>query len=147
MPREDPRDHRWRKLFMRRIAQAAIAAGAAVAVLAPGAAQAATTTVTGVLGTYAPGRAHVVGEAGLAAGVWRSFTVLPGYAGDDLWVTFRPRTRAYDAEKQVYTAAFGTVADPQGECRRVGADGVARLVWVSFRCQTGFVPSYTLYVR
>src|SRR4051794_35142131 len=132
---------------MRRIARAAIAAGAAAAVLAPAAAQAATTTVTGLLGTYASGRAAAIGEAGLAAGVWRSFSVHSGYSGDDLWVTYTPRTRASISERPVYTAAFGVVADPRAECRRVGADGVAGLVWVSFRCQTGFVPSYTLYVR
>jgi len=132
---------------MRRIAQAAIAAGAAAAVLAPAAAQAATTTVTGMLGTYASGRAETIGEAGLAAGAWRSYSVHPGYSGDDLWVTYTPRTRAHASESPVYTAAFGAVADPQDECRRVGADGAALLVWVSYRCRTGFVPSYTLYVR
>src|SRR4051794_29992952 len=81
--------------FMRRIARAAIAAGTAAAVLAPAAAQAATTTVTGLLGTYPSGRAAAIGEAGLAAGVWRSFSVHSGYSGADLWVTYTPRTRAY----------------------------------------------------
>ena len=132
---------------MRRFAQAAVAAGAAAAVLVPAAAQAAPSTVTGWLGTYGSGRAEVIGEAGLAAGVWRSYAVRPGYAGDDLAVTYTPRIWASASEKPVYTAAYGTVADPQAECRRVGADGVDRQVWVWFRCRTGFLPSYTLYVR
>ena len=131
---------------MRRFARAAVAAGAAAAVLAPAAAQAAPA-MTGWLGTYASGRAEVIGEAGLAAGVWRSYSVRPGYAGDDLTVTYTPRSWASASEKPVYTAAYGAVADPRAECRRVGADGVDRRVWVWFRCRTGFVPSYTLYVR
>ena len=132
---------------MRRTAQATIVAGAVAAVLAPSAAQAAPATTTALLGTYGFGRAQVVGEAGLAAGTWRAFRVRPGFAGDDLTVTYTPRTRPYAAEKLVYTAAFDAVADAQAECHQVGADGVARRVWVSYRCQTGFVPSYTLYVR
>ena len=79
--------------------------------------------------------------------MWRSPTVRSGFAGDDLTVTFTPRTRPRATEKLVYTAAFNEVADAQAECLEVGADGVARHVWVSFRCQTGFAPSYTLYVR
>ncbi|KUL24398.1 hypothetical protein [Actinoplanes awajinensis] len=133
---------------MRNIVKTVVVLGATAAVLAPAAAApAASRTTTAPLGTYGFGRAGVIGEAGVAAGVWRSFAVRPGFAGDDLSVTYQRRTTAYAAEKQVYTAAFTTVADAQGECLAVGAAGVARKVWVSFRCQTGFVPSYTLYVR
>ncbi|WIM93170.1 hypothetical protein ACTOB_005140 [Actinoplanes oblitus] len=133
---------------MFKIAQAGIAAGVAAAVLAPGAAQAATARdTTALLGTYGFGRAQVIGEAGVAAGVWRSFSVRTGFAGDDLTVTYQRRFTPSPVERQVYTAAFDAVADAQAECLGVGADGVARKVWVSFRCQTGFVPSYTLYVR
>ncbi|GIF15856.1 hypothetical protein [Actinoplanes teichomyceticus] len=131
---------------MRRTHYAAVLAGVAAA-LAPSAVQAAPATTTGLLGTYDFGRAEVIGQAGTEAGVWRSFTVRHGFAGDDLTVTYTPRTEPYRTERLVYTAAFDAVADPQAECREVGADGVARQVWVSFRCQTGFVPSYTLYVR
>lgn len=132
---------------MRRIVQTVIAVGAGAAMLTPGAAQAAATTTTAPLGTYGFGRAQIIGEAGVAAGVWRSFSVRSGFAGDDLTVTYKRRSTSHATEKQVYTAAFDAVADAQAECRSVGAEGVARKVWVSFRCQTGFVPSYTLYVR
>jgi hypothetical protein len=132
---------------MRRIVQALITVGVGAAVLAPGAAQAATTTTTAPLGTYGFGRAQVIGEAGLAAGVWRSFSVRSGFAGNDLSVTYKRRSTSYATEKQVYTAAIDAVADAQAECLSVGTQGVARKVWVSFRCQTGFVPSYTLFVR
>ncbi|BCJ39402.1 hypothetical protein GCM10010168_63500 [Actinoplanes ianthinogenes] len=131
---------------MRKIHVAALAA-TVTAVLAPAAAQAAPARSTEMLGTYGFGRAAVIGDAGAAAGLWRSPTVRSGFAGDDLTVTFTPRTTPRSSEKLVYTAAFNEVADAQAECRQVGADGVARRVWVSFRCQTGFAPSYTLYVR
>ncbi|AEV85904.1 hypothetical protein ACWT_4885 [Actinoplanes sp. SE50] len=131
---------------MRKLSVAALVA-TATALLAPAAAQAAPATTTALLGTYGFGRAAVIGDAGTAAGVWRAPVVRSGFAGDDLTVTFTPRTTPRASEKLVYTAAFNEVADAQAECRKVGADGVARHVWVSFRCQTGFVPSYTLYVR
>ena len=133
---------------MRTITRAAIVAGAVAATLAPAAAQAAPArAVTGLLGTYDFGRAAVIGEAGRQAGAWESYYVRSGYAGDDLVVTYRPRTTAQPAETAVHTAAFNEVTDPQAECRKLGADGVARKTWVSFRCRTGFVPSYTLLVR
>ncbi|MBM0257152.1 hypothetical protein [Micromonospora sp. 4G55] len=114
----------------------------------PTPAQAATPgTTTALLGTYGFGRAAVIGEAGKAAGAWESFSVRSGFAGDDLTITYSPRTQAYAAEMKVYNAAFDQVADPQAECQQVGTDGVEHKVWVSFRCQTGFVPSYTLFVR
>jgi hypothetical protein len=50
-----------------------------------------TDPVTARLGTYARGRARVIGEQGLAAGFWTSFSVRPGVAGDDLIITYRPR--------------------------------------------------------
>jgi hypothetical protein len=131
---------------MRKTSLAVITA-TAIALLAPSAAQASSARTTERLGTYGFGRAEVIGEAGLAAGVWRSFAVHSGFAGDDLAVTLTPRTRPFATEKQVYTAAFNAVDDAQAECLAVGADGVAHRAWVSFRCQTGFVPSYTLYVR
>ncbi|WIM98610.1 hypothetical protein ACTOB_002214 [Actinoplanes oblitus] len=133
---------------MRRIHATVLAATAtAAALLAPAAAQAAPTSTTELLGTYGFGRAAVIGDAGVAAGVWRSPAVHSRFAGDDLTVTFSPRTKPRASEQLVYTAAFNEVADAQAECRKVGADGVAHHVWMSFRCQTGFVPSYTLYVR
>lgn len=133
---------------MRKLTRSLVLAGVAGAVLAPSTAHAATPeTTTALLGTYGFGRAAVIGEAGRTAGTWESFSVRSGFAGDDLIVTYRPRTTAYPAEKQVYTAAFDQVADAQAECRQVGADGVAHGVWVSFRCRTGFAPSYTLFVR
>ncbi|GAA4607518.1 hypothetical protein BJY16_006373 [Actinoplanes octamycinicus] len=131
---------------MRKFYVAALAA-TVTALLAPAAAQAAPTGTTALLGTYDFGHAAIIGEAGVAAGVWRSTTVRTRFAGDDLTVTFAPRTKPRTSEKLVYTAVFNEVADAQTECREVGADGVAHHVWVSFRCQTGFVPSYTLYVR
>ncbi|MFE9960110.1 hypothetical protein [Micromonospora sp. NPDC005299] len=133
---------------MRKLTRPLVLAGIAGAVLAPSTAHAATAEpATALLGTYAFGRASVVGEAGRTAGAWEAFSVRSGFAGDDLIVTYRPRTEAYPAEKQVYTAAFNEVSDAQAECRQVGAEGVARRVWVSFRCRTGFAPSYTLFVR
>ena len=133
---------------MRTIRRAALLAAAA-ALLAPSAAQAAPprAAVTGLLGTYGFGRAQVIGEAGRAAGVWKSFSVRSGFTGDDLTATYRPRTSASVTEKLVHTAAFNEVSDARAECLTLGADGVARKVWVSFRCQTGFAPSYTLFVR
>lgn len=134
---------------MRTLVQATVlAVASAAATLAPATAQAAPSrTVTALLGTYDFGRAAVIGEAGRQNGVWKSFSVRSGFAGDDLSVTYRPRIVGLRTEKPVYTAAFNEVEDPQAECRRVGADGVARKVWVSFRCRTGFAPSYTLLVR
>ncbi|MEU0157154.1 hypothetical protein [Micromonospora fulviviridis] len=132
---------------MRKLTRSLILAGIAGAVLAPSAAHAATPeTTTALLGTYGFGRAAVIGEAGRAAGTWETFSVRSGFAGDDLIVTYRPRTAAYPVEKQVYTAAFDQVPDAQAECQQVGAEGVAHRVWVSFRCRTGFAPNYTLFV-
>ncbi|MDI6103848.1 hypothetical protein QLQ12_35060 [Actinoplanes sp. NEAU-A12] len=134
--------------IMRSITRGAILAGTIAAVLAPAAAQAAPARVTtGLLGTYDFGRAAVIGQSGQQAGVWKSFSVRSGFAGDDLIVSHRARTAPRETETVVYTAAFNEVADAQAECNKVGADGVARKAWVSFRCQTGFVPSYTLIVR
>lgn len=132
---------------MRTILRTALAA--ALTVLAPGAARAAPApkTETALLGTYGFGRAAVIGRAGVQAGVWTSFSVRSGFGGDDLTVTYRPRTRPAKAETQVYTATSTTVADPSAECAKVGADGVARRVWVSYRCRTGIAPNYTLLVR
>jgi hypothetical protein len=124
-----------------------VGAGTIAAVPAQAAAQAHPRMITAVLGTYAFGRAGVVAEAGLAAGTWSRAAVRSGFGGDDLIITYTPRTRAHATEQVVYTAAFNEVADAQAECNQVGADGVARQVWVSFRCRTGFVPSYTLLVR
>ncbi|GAA4953675.1 hypothetical protein [Actinoplanes utahensis] len=134
---------------MRTILKKAALVAASVAVLAPGTAVQAkpARTVTALLGTYDFGRAGVIGQSGKQAGVWRSYSVRSGFAGDDLIVTYQPRTRPARHETQVYTAAFTEVADASAECRKVGADGVARRVWVSFRCRTGFAPSYTLLVR
>jgi uncharacterized protein (DUF58 family) len=134
---------------MRTLIQAAVLTAATVAVtLGPAAAQAASApTVTALLGTYDFGRAAVIGKAGQQAGVWKSFSVRSGFAGDDLTITYRPRNAPLRAEKQVYTAAFNEVRDAEAECRKVGADGVARKVWVSYRCRTGIVASYTLLVR
>lgn len=133
---------------MRKLTRALVLTGVAGAVLVPSTAHAANPEpTTALLGTYGFGRAAVIGEAGRNAGTWDSFSVRSGFAGDDLIVTYRPRTATFPAEKQVYTAAFDQVADAQAECRQVGADGVAQRVWVSFRCRTGFAPSYTLFVR
>jgi hypothetical protein len=132
---------------MRILMRAAVAAGTVAAVLAPVAAQAAPRATTAILGTYGPGRAGVIAEAGLAAGMWTRAAVRGGLTGDRLIVTYTPRTRPFATETTVYTAAFTEVADARAECAEVGADGVARRVWTSFRCRTGFVPSYTLLVR
>jgi len=133
---------------MRSITHGTILAGVVAALFAPAAAQAAPARVTtGLLGTYDFGRAQVIGQAGQEAGVWRSYSVRSGFAGDDLIVTFKPRTAPRETETAVYTAAFNETTDPQAECLKVGADGVALKTWVSFRCRTGFVPSYTLLVR
>ncbi|MFI1987703.1 hypothetical protein [Actinoplanes sp. NPDC020271] len=118
-----------------------IVAGILPAVLTPGACQ------TGVLGTYDFGRAAVIGAAGEAAGVWTGASVRSGFAGDDLVVTYRPRLAPAAAEQAVYTARYDQVAAPQTECERVGADGVALRVWVTYRCRTGVAPNYTLLVR
>ena len=133
---------------MRAFTQALLLTGTAVAVLTPAAAQAAAPrTTTLLLGTYDAGRAAVIGEAGRAAGVWSAYSVRSGFAGDHLTITFTPRTKARPAEQPVYTAAFDQVDDAWSECEQTGAEGVARRVWVSYRCRTGFVPSYTLFVR
>ncbi|MGY0003972.1 hypothetical protein [Micromonospora sp. I033] len=133
---------------MPKLTRTLVLAGVAGAVLAPSTAHAAASEpTTALLGTYGFGRAAVIGEAGRTAGAWEAFSVRSGFAGDDLIITYRPRTEAHTAEKQVYTAAFHQVPDARAECRQVGAAGVARQVWVSFRCQTGFAPSYTLFVR
>ncbi|MGX6604570.1 hypothetical protein ACWKSP_20925 [Micromonosporaceae bacterium Da 78-11] len=134
---------------MRKIVQAIAVTGVAATILAPTAAQAAPEagSTTAYLGTYGFGRAGVIGAEGRANGLWTGSWVRSGFAGDDLLVTYTPRTTARAAEQIVYTAAFDAVADPRGECRKVGAEGVARKVWVSFRCRTGFAPSYTLLVR
>jgi hypothetical protein len=135
-------------------------AGLISAVLVPGVAQAAparagdvpvssTTSgaTTDVLGTYGFGRAAVIAAAGEAAGVWSAATTHPGIAGDDLVITYVPRFTPAATERMVYTALFTQVTYPQAECARVGADGVAKHVWVSYRCRTGVAPNYTLLVR
>ncbi|GIF12992.1 hypothetical protein [Actinoplanes teichomyceticus] len=122
-------------------------AGILPAVLAPAAAQAAPCPTTAMLGTYDFGRAGVIGAAGQAAGVWSAATVRSGFAGDDLIVTYTPRHTPSATERMVYTALFNEVDDPRAECHQVGADGVARHVWVSYRCRTGIAPNYTLLVR
>ncbi|GIF40502.1 hypothetical protein [Actinoplanes xinjiangensis] len=133
---------------MRSITRGAVMLATVAAVLTPAAAQAAPAPdATGLMGTYGFGRAAVIGEAGLQAGAWHSYAVRSGYAGDDLIVSHPARTRPLAAERVVYTAAFNEVADAQAECQKVGAAGVAQKAWVSFRCRTGFVPSYTLLVR
>ena len=129
--------------MMRKLVLAATVA----AVLLPGTAQAAPAANTEVLGTYDFGRAAVIAAGGRAAGVWIDATARSGIAGDDLIVTYVPRGAAYSTEKQVYTALYTEVDDPQGECRRVGAEGVVKKVWLSFRCRTGIAPNYTLLVR
>lgn len=128
---------------MRILVRAALAAGIVAAVLAPAAAQAAPRVTTAKLGAYGHDRATVIAEAGRAAGMWTRARV----RGDDLIVTYTPRSTAFATERTVYTAAFNQVADASGECAKVGSDGVRRRVWMSFRCRTGFVPSYTLLVR
>ncbi|GIE34261.1 hypothetical protein Ait01nite_073060 [Actinoplanes italicus] len=133
---------------MRSIMRGAIVAGIVAAVLTPAAAQAAPArAAVGLLGTYGFGRAAVIGQSGMEAGIFRAYAVRSGFAGDDLLVSYQTRTAPLEEETVVYTAAFNQVADPQSECRKVGADGVARKAWASFRCRTGFVPSYTLLVR
>ncbi|MDI6098902.1 hypothetical protein QLQ12_09850 [Actinoplanes sp. NEAU-A12] len=135
------------------IRAAVVAIASAAAVSAPAAAHAVPSparpfaTVTALLGTYDFGRAAVIGRAGKQAGAWKSYTVRSGFAGDDLTVTYKPRIIPLRSEKQIYTAAFNESRDAEAECRKVGDDGVARKVWVSFRCRTGFAPSYTLLVR
>ncbi|MFC7533040.1 hypothetical protein [Actinoplanes sp. GCM10030250] len=127
---------------------AIIAAALTTAGIAPSAAEAGLPrTTTALLGTYDHGRARIIGEQGLAAGFWTSFSVFPGAAGDDLVITYVPRSTPRRGEREVYTAAFDRTAEPRTECEEVGADGVARQVWVSSRCRTGFAPSYTLLVR
>jgi hypothetical protein len=129
---------------MRIPVRAAMAAGILAAVLTPAAAaQAAPRPVTVKLGTYGHDRAGVIAAAGRAAGLWTRARV----HGDALIITYTPRSRAFAIERTVYTAAFNEVADASGECAAVGRDGVSRRVWLSFRCRTGFVASYTLLVR
>ncbi|MEV6601488.1 hypothetical protein AB0M36_32245 [Actinoplanes sp. NPDC051346] len=115
--------------------------------LAPGAAQSAPGETTDLLGTYGFGRAAVIGAEGQAAGLWSATRVRSGFAGDDLIITFVPRTERYATEKQVYTAIYNQVSNPRAECEQVGADGVEHRVWMSFRCRTGVAPNYTLLVR
>jgi hypothetical protein len=122
-------------------------AGVISAVLVPSAAQAVPCSVTDVLGTYPFGRAAAIGAAGEAAGVWSDPGIQSGVAGDDLVITYTPRFSRSAAERVVYTALFTEVAYPDAECDRVGADGVAKHVWVSYRCRTGVAPNYTLLVR
>ncbi len=100
-----------------------------------------------MLGTYAFGRAAVIGAAGEAAGVWSDASTHSGFAGDDLVITYTPSFAPAAAERMVYTALYNEVTYPQTECNRVGADGVAKHVWVSYRCRTGIAPNYTLLVR
>jgi hypothetical protein len=130
---------------MRSVVPAAVVTAAAL--LFPGAAHAAPAPATALLGTYAFGRAAVIAAGGQAAGLWTQATVRSGFAGDDLIVTYPPRTTALADEKQVYTALYSEVADPRAECEKVGADGVSRMVWTTFRCRTGVAPNYTLLVR
>ena len=133
---------------MHKLAQTLLLTGTAVAALAPATAHAATPrTTTALLGTYDFGRAAVIGEAGRAAGVWSSYSVRSGIAGDDLTITYPPHSQARPVEKQVYTAYFDQVDDAWSECEQAGTEGIARKVWVSYRCRTGFAPSYTLFVR
>ncbi|OJF13993.1 hypothetical protein [Couchioplanes caeruleus] len=127
--------------------RSAVLVATAAALLAPSAAQAAPCETTALLGTYKFGRADVIAAGGLAAGVWNAARVRSGFAGDDLIITFVPRTERYASERQVYTAIYSEVSDPLAECQQVGADGVARQVWMSFRCRTGVAPNYTLLVR
>ncbi|WP_262287443.1 hypothetical protein [Micromonospora sp. MA102] len=88
---------------MRKLTRPLVLAGIAGAVLAPSIAHAATPEpATTLLGTYAFGPASVIGEAGRTAGAWEAFSVRSGFAGDDLIVTYRPRTEADPVEKQVY---------------------------------------------
>ncbi|BCY07015.1 hypothetical protein [Actinoplanes sp. L3-i22] len=128
--------------------RAAVLAGVVpVVLLLSGPAQAAPKAATGVLGTYGFGRAAVIGAGGQSAGLWSVAGTHPGVAGDDLVITYTPRHRPHSAEHAVYTARFDQVSNPRTECERVGADGVAARVWVSFRCRTGIAPNYTLLVR
>ncbi|BCJ45838.1 hypothetical protein GCM10010168_57420 [Actinoplanes ianthinogenes] len=127
--------------------RSALLAAIVPAVLVPGVAQAAPRHTTDVLGTYGFGRAAVIGSAGEAAGLWSTTMIYSGIAGDDLVITYTPRYKASATERVVYTALFTEVAYPDAECDRVGADGVAKHVWVSYRCRTGVAPNYTLLVR
>lgn len=134
---------------MRTIVQATVVAAALLTGLgaAPVQAKPPVPTVTVLLGTYGFGRATVIGNGGKSAGVWKSYSVRSGFAGDDLTVTYQPRLAPSRSETMVYTAAFNEVTNPSAECEKVGKDGAVRRVWVSYRCQTGFAPSYTLWVR
>lgn len=134
---------------MRTIIQAAVTAAALLTglVAAPAQAKPPAPTQTVLLGTYGFGRAAVIGTGGQKAGVWKSYSVRTGFAGDDLTITFQKPAAPRRSEVMVYTAAFNEVKDASGECEKVGKDGVNRKVWVSYRCQTGFAPSYTLWVR
>ncbi|MGA5299137.1 hypothetical protein ACPCHT_04375 [Nucisporomicrobium flavum] len=123
------------------------ATAVAATLLVPAAAHAAPAPVTDLLGTYSFGRAEVIAAAGQAAGLWTGARIRHGFAGDDLIVTYTPRETAAATETQVYTALYNEVSDPRGECARVGADGVDRKVWATFRCRTGVAPNYTLLVR
>ncbi|WIM98471.1 hypothetical protein ACTOB_002072 [Actinoplanes oblitus] len=127
--------------------RSALLAAVIPAVLVPGVAQAAPCPTTDVLGTYAFGRAAAIGAAGEAAGLWSDPAIQSGIAGDDLVITYTPRYTPFATERQVYTALYNEVAYPDAECDRVGADGVAKHVWVSYRCRTGVAPNYTLLVR
>ncbi|GAA2878116.1 hypothetical protein Acy02nite_15360 [Actinoplanes cyaneus] len=120
---------------------------AARAGTAPGAPASSPEPRTGLLGTFAFGRAAVIGAGGEEAGVWSGASVHSGFAGDDLVITYVPRLAPARHEQVVYTARYNEVAYPQAECERVGASGVALRVWVSYRCRTGVAPNYTLLVR
>jgi hypothetical protein len=144
----DPRAFMEGNRTMRLITRVAVLTGTVAASLAPAAAQAAPArAVTADLGTYDFGRAAVIGQAGMQSGLWDAYAVRSGFIGDALIVSHPRRTAPSRTEIAVYTAAFNEVADPQAECNRVGAAGAAQKTWFSFRCRTGFVPSYTLLVR
>ncbi|MFI5495110.1 hypothetical protein [Actinoplanes sp. NPDC051859] len=127
--------------------RSAVLVATAAVLLAPSAAQAAPRETTTLLGTYGFGRADVIAAGGLAAGTWSSARVSSRFAGDDLVVTFVPPTTRSATEQQIYTAMYNEVSDPRAECERVGADGVAKGVWMTYRCRTGIAPNYTLLVR
>ncbi|HWS33759.1 MAG TPA: hypothetical protein VN408_13590 [Actinoplanes sp.] len=134
---------------MRTFLQAAAVAAALLTSLAAAPAQANPPGqyTTALLGTYGFGRAAVIGKAGRDAGMWRSYSVRSGFAGDDLTITYRKRYVPSPTETTVYTAAFNEVKDASAECEKVGKDGRSRNVWVTYRCRTGFAPSYTLLVK
>ncbi|GLW27406.1 hypothetical protein [Actinoplanes regularis] len=125
------------------VAQAAPVSGISSAPVAG----AASFSMTDILGTYGFGRAATIGAAGEAAGVWSAPTTHTGFGGEDLVITYTPSFSPAATERTVYTARYNEVTYPQAECERVGADGVVKHVWVSYRCRSGIAPSYTLLVR